>query len=133
MQGLQKTTKTRCNANCWKQQHDNLHAKFKYATVPKNENKRHGSEVQVKKIMNNDLLLELTRTGLKQHGKNANDNSLTDLAEIHWAWQKQHQVAMFRASKLHATLTYVSKHDHGMIVLNALNKTPLQNLFQIST
>ena len=32
--------------------------------------------------MNNELLLEYTRTTPKQHGKNANDNSLTDLVKI---------------------------------------------------
>ena len=40
---------------------------------------------------------------------------------------------MFMPSKLDATGTYYITQDHGMIVLNALNKTPLLNLFQRPT
>ena len=47
--------------------------------------------------------------------------------------KEQHQVAMFMPSKLYATGTYYITQDHGMIVLNALNKTPLLNLSQRST
>ena len=46
---------------------------------------------------------------------------------------EQHQIAMFMPSKLYAIGTYYSKQDHGMIVLNALNKTPSLNLSQRST
>ena len=46
---------------------------------------------------------------------------------------EQHQVAMFMPSKLYATGTCYNTQDHGMIVLNALNKTPLLNLSQRST
>ena len=46
---------------------------------------------------------------------------------------EQHQVAMFMPSKLYATGTYYITQDHGMIVLNALNKTPLLNLSQRPT
>ena len=54
--------------------------------------------------MNSELLLELTRTSSNKHGKNANDISFTDLEKI-LNKSKQHQVSMFRASKLHATGT----------------------------
>ena len=36
-------------------------------------------------------------------------------------------------SKLYATETYYGTQDHGMIVLNALNKTPLLDLSQRPT
>ena len=39
---------------------------------------------------------------------------------------------MFMPSKLDATGTYYITQDHVMIVLNALNKTPLLNLSQRS-
>ena len=68
--------------------------------------------------MNIDLLLELTRTSLKQHGKSANDNRFTDLEKI-LSMSKQHQVAMSRASKQHATGIYHGIQRHGMLVLKA--------------
>ena len=37
---------------------------------------------------------------------------------------------MFRASKQHATGTYHGKEEHGMLVLDALNKTPSLNMIQ---
>ena len=40
---------------------------------------------------------------------------------------------MFRAIKQHATGTYHGNQRHGMLLLNAINKTPLPNLFQRST
>ena len=46
---------------------------------------------------------------------------------------EQHQIAMFMPSKLYATGTYYITQDHGMIVLNALNKPPLMNLSQRPT
>ena len=46
MHGLQMTSKTRYDANCLKQQHGHLDAKYKYATTPKHVNKMHGSDVQ---------------------------------------------------------------------------------------
>ena len=46
---------------------------------------------------------------------------------------KQHQVAMFRASKQQATGTYHGKQRHGMLVLHALNKTHLVNMLQKPT
>ena len=49
-----------------------------------------------------EKLLKLTRTCLKQHAKNANDNRFID-SRIHRTWQKQNQVAKIRARKLHAT------------------------------
>ena len=47
--------------------------------------------------MNSELSPEITRTGSKGHGKIANNNRFTDLAEITGHDRKQHQVAMFRA------------------------------------
>ena len=52
--------------------------------------------------MNIELWLNHTRTGSNKHGKSAKDISITDLVKI-LTWHKQHQVAMFRASKQHAT------------------------------
>ena len=46
---------------------------------------------------------------------------------------KQHQEAMFRAIKQHARGTYYGKQRHGMLLLNALNKTPLMNMSQKGT
>ena len=40
---------------------------------------------------------------------------------------KQIQLGKFRASNLHAIGTYDGKQEHGMLVLNALNKTPSLN------
>ena len=82
--------------------------------------------------MNTELLLEAPRTSLKQHGKNAKVNSLTDNINS-LIMTEQHQVAMFMHSKLYAIGTYYSTQDHGMIVLSALNKTPLLNLGQRPT
>ena len=83
--------------------------------------------------MNTELLLETLRTSLKQHGNNAKVNNLSHLAEMHASRQKQHQVAKFMLSKPYATGTYYITQDHGMIVLSALNKTPLLNLGQRPT
>ena len=48
--------------------------------------------------MNTELSPENTITCPKAHGKIANNNSSQ-------TWQKQHQVAMFRAIKQHVTRT----------------------------
>ena len=40
-------------------------------------------------------------------------------AQTSLTWQKQHQEAMFRAIKHHATGTYHRNLRHGMILLNA--------------
>ena len=74
--------------------------------------------------MNNELQLNHTRTGSNKHGKSAKDISFTDLVKI-LTCQKQHQEAMFRARKQHATGTYHSNTRHGMILPNASNKSPL--------
>ena len=58
--------------------------------------------------MNTELRLNHTRTGSNKHGKSAKDISFTDLLKI-LTCQKQHQEALFRASKQHATGTYHSK------------------------
>ena len=76
-----------------------------------------------------ELLLKLTISSLKQHGKLSNDTRFTDLVKI-LNMAKQHQVAMFRASKLHATGTDHDKQEHGMLELNALNKTSSLNFVQ---
>ena len=67
--------------------------------------------------MNNEIRLKHTRIGSNKHDKSAKDISFTDLVKI-LTCQKQHQEAMFRASKQHATGTYHSKQRHGMIQLN---------------
>ena len=82
--------------------------------------------------MNTKLLLELTRTILKQHGKNANDNRFTDFVKI-LNMSKQHHRAMFRASKQHAIGTYHGKQNHGILVEKEKNKTPLLNFSQKCT
>ena len=46
MPGLQKTSKTRYDANCLKQQHGHLDAKYKLAIAPKHMNRMHSSDVQ---------------------------------------------------------------------------------------
>ena len=48
-------------------------------------------------------------------------------------WQKEHQVAKFRAIKQHATGTDHIKKRHGMNLLNALNKSPLLSTSQKGT
>ena len=68
--------------------------------------------------MNTELRLNQTRTGSNKHGKSAKDINFTDLVKI-LTCQKQHQEAMFRASKQHATRTYHTIQRHGMILLNA--------------
>ena len=49
-----------------------------------------------------------TRSGSNKHGKSAKDINITDLVKI-LTCQKQHQEAMFRERKQHATGTYRSK------------------------
>ena len=68
--------------------------------------------------MNTELRLNHTRTGSNRHGKSAQDISFTDLV-FTLSCQKQHQEAMFRASKKQATLTYDSKQGHAMTLLKA--------------
>ena len=68
--------------------------------------------------MNTELRLDHTRAGSNKHGKSAKDIRFIDLVKI-LTCQKQHQEAMFRASKQHATGTYRSKQRHGMILRNA--------------
>ena len=58
--------------------------------------------------MNTELRLNHTRAGSNKHGKSAKDVSFTDLEKL-LTCQKQHQEAMFIASKHHATGTYHSK------------------------
>ena len=82
--------------------------------------------------MNTELRLNHTRIGSNKHGKSAKDISFTDLVNI-LAWHKQHQEAMFLARKQHAKGTYHSKQRHGLLLLNALNKTPLLNISQKGT
>ena len=48
----------------------------------------------------------------------------------YWTWQKQHQVAMFRAQNQHATGTDHSKKRHGMNLLKAYDKSPLLTISQ---
>ena len=48
--------------------------------------------------MNTELRLKLTRAGSNKHDKSAKDISITDLVKI-LTCQKQHQEALFRASK----------------------------------
>ena len=68
--------------------------------------------------MNTELSLDHTRTGPNKHGKSAKDISFTNLVKI-LTCQKQHQEALFRASKQHATRTYRGKQKHDMILQNA--------------
>ena len=68
--------------------------------------------------MNTELRLNHTRAGSNKHGKSAKDISITDLEKL-LTCQKQHQEAMFRASKQHATGTYRSKQRNVMNLLNA--------------
>ena len=79
--------------------------------------------------MNTELRLNQTRTGSNKHGKSAKDISFTDLVKI-LTWHNQHQKAMFRARKCHATRTYRSKQRHGMNLLKAYNKSPLLTITQ---
>ena len=79
--------------------------------------------------MYTELRLDHNITGSNKHGKSAKDISITDLEKL-LTCQKQHQEAMFRASKQHATGTYHGKEEHGMLVLDALNKTPSLNMIQ---
>ena len=58
--------------------------------------------------MNTELRLDHSITGSNKHGKSAKDISITDLVKI-LTCQKQHQEALFRASKQHATGTYHGK------------------------
>ena len=48
-------------------------------------------------------------------------------------WQKEHQVAKFRAIKQHATETNHGKQRHGMNLLIAYNKNPLLTVSQKGT
>ena len=68
--------------------------------------------------MNNGLRLNHARVGSNKHGKSAKDINLTDLVKI-LTCQKQHQEAMFRASKQHATGTDRSKKRYGMNLFRA--------------
>ena len=79
--------------------------------------------------MNTELFLKPTISSPKHHGKLTNDNSFIDLQKYQ-TQQKQHQVAMFRASKLHARGTDHGKQEHVMLELNALNKTPSLSIVQ---
>ena len=54
--------------------------------------------------MNTKLRLNHTRAGSNKHGKSAKDISITDLEKL-LTCQKQHQEAIFRARKQHATGT----------------------------
>ena len=45
-----------------------------------------------------------------------------------WTWHKQHHEAMFIASYQQATGTYNRKTRHGMNLLKAQNKSPLQTM-----
>ena len=81
--------------------------------------------------MNTELRLNHTRRVSNKHGKSAKDISFTDLKIL--TCEKQHQEAMFRASKEHGTGTYHGNQRHGMLLLNALNKTPLMNMSQKGT
>ena len=58
--------------------------------------------VRALQSMNTKLLLEIMRTCSKHHGKIANDNRFTYLEKI-LSMAKQHHIAMFGASKQHAT------------------------------
>ena len=51
-------------------------------------------------------------------------------AQTSLTWQKQHQEAMFRASKHHATGTYHGRAMHGMKLLKQNNKSPLLTISQ---
>ena len=79
--------------------------------------------------MNTELRLNHTRTGPNKHGKSAKDIIFTDLEKL-LTCQKQHQEAMFRASKQHATGTYHGKARHGMKLLKGYNKSPLLTISQ---
>ena len=82
--------------------------------------------------MNTELRLNHTRAGSNKHGKSAKDNSFTDLVKI-LTCQKQHQEALFKASKQHATGTYHSKQRHGMNLHKSYNKSPLLIMSQKGT
>ena len=73
--------------------------------------------------MNTELSPEITRTSSNTHGKIANNNSSQ-------TWQKQHQVAMFRAIKQHVTKTYDGKQRHVMNLIISYNKSPLLTMSQ---
>ena len=68
--------------------------------------------------MNIELWLNHKRAGSNKHGKSAKDISFTDFVKI-LTFQKQHQEALFRASKQHAAGTYHGKQRHGVLLLNA--------------
>ena len=82
--------------------------------------------------MNTELQLKHTRASSNKHGKRAKDISFIDFVKI-LTCQKQHQEAMFRASKQHATGTYHGKQKHGMILVNAWSKRLLLNMGQNGT
>ena len=60
--------------------------------------------------MNTELWLNHTRTGSNKHDKSAKDISFTVVKIL--TCQKQHQEAMFRASKQHAKGSEHSKAGH---------------------
>ena len=68
--------------------------------------------------MNTELWLNHTITSSNKHHKSAKDISFTDLQKI-LSMEKQHHIAMFGASKPHATGKYHGKQRHGMLVLKA--------------
>ena len=68
--------------------------------------------------MNTELWLNHNIEGSNKHGKSAKDINFIDLVKI-LTCQKQHQEAMFRASKHHAIGTYHSKQRKDMILLKA--------------
>ena len=82
--------------------------------------------------MSTELWLNHSRTCSNKHGKIAKDISFTDLVKILTS-QKQHQEAIFRARKNHATGTYHSRQRHGMILLKAEIKSLLLNMSQKGT
>ena len=69
--------------------------------------------------MNNELSPAITRTCSKGHGKIANNNSFTDLAEITGHGRNNIQVAKFIIIKQHATGTDHGKQRNGMNLLKA--------------
>ena len=74
--------------------------------------------------MNTELRLNHTIAGSNKHGKSAKDISFTDFVKI-LTCQKQHQEAIFGATKQCATGTYHGKARHGMKLLKAYNKRAL--------
>ena len=67
--------------------------------------------------------------GSNKHGKNAYDKQFSDFVKLTLVWNFR-SVALFRATKLHATGPEHGKVKHGMELLKDHNKSPLVTLSQ---